>query len=185
MSDKILIVSGPSGVGKDTVVDAFCEKYSKFEKCISCTSRKPRRGEIDGQDYYFVSDDFFDDSSLFLEKASVHGHMYGTLRSEIERIIKCGNIPLLVIDAVGAQNLRNNGISNCSLFIKPPSLEQLSSQLKNRGTESEEDVSLRLTNAIAELEKADDYDFQVVNDDVDICVNQIADIVDKAFDLKK
>ena len=179
MSKPFFIVSGPSGVGKDTVVQRFLEENANVEMCISATTREPRPGEVDGVDYFFMDKKEFVnkiDEDAFLEHQSVHGNFYGTLKSEIERIQESGKIPLMILDTKGAKELKNNGVDVRSIFIEPPSDIELLQRLNGRGTEDLNSLALRFRNAKKEMEDAKDYDFRIVNDSIDSCVDRLSAI---------
>ncbi len=174
-----LVLSGPSGAGKTTVCRRLLEVRPGLRFSVSCTTRPPRPGEVHGKDYYFIEADDFRRriaAGEFLEYAEVHGHLYGTLRQEVERPLRQGCEVLLDIDVQGARKVRT-GLAAAPLpgcvrfvFVGPPSFAVLESRLRGRGTDREEDIRRRLQNARRELEHWRDYQYVVVNDRVERCV---------------
>lgn len=180
---KLVIFSAPSGSGKTTIVKELLKRFSRFEFSISATSRAPRGNEQHGVDYYFLSHDEFRERverNEFVEWEEVYaGTCYGTLRSEIERIWAKGNVILFDVDVMGGINLKRKfGDEACSIFIMPPSVEELERRLRGRGTDSEEVIQKRIAKAEFELSKSVEFDHTVVNDQLDVAVNETADIVD-------
>jgi guanylate kinase len=182
-----LIISGPSGTGKSTVCDLVRERYPGLQFSISCTTRSPRGGEVDGKEYHFLSKDEFAAKvadNQFIEHATVHGNSYGTLRSEIFDRVNKGEDVLLDIDVQGAMQI-NEYIKNdpvlakCikSLFIAPPSFAVLENRLRSRATDSPEAISVRLKNAKDELEKQDEYDFVIINNELDKAVDDMENLI--------
>lgn len=164
----LFILSGPSGVGKGEMRKLAVSKLDRVKFSISCTTREPRDNEIDGVHYHFITPDDFQkklSEGKFLEHATVHGHMYGTLRSDVERELDAGNDVILEIDVQGALQVRK--IMDCvTVFVLPPSREELAERLRRRGTESDEKVLTRLKNAEDEMRLAGEYDHIIVNDDL-------------------
>ncbi len=182
-SAGILVLSGPSGSGKTTIVRRL-EQVSPVPLCkaISATTRPARNNEVDGQDYYFVSDDEFQrrrEAGEFLECAEVHGsgYWYGTLRSELDRARQNNAWAFLEIDVEGALNVMREYPDAVTVFLKTPSEEEYETRLRSRGTESEEVIQRRLATCRSELKMAHHYRHQVVNDDLDRAVNEIASIL--------
>ena len=184
MSDtasKLFVVSGPSGAGKGTLVARVREELPNLGLTVSATTREPREGEVDGTSYYFLTPDEFQrrvDADEFVEWAHVHGHCYGTLKGEVERNLLQGSSLILEIDVQGALQVRERMPEAVLIFIKPPSLEVLAERLRNRGTETEDAIALRLSNARRELALQDRYDEIVVNDDLDEAVDQLIGIIE-------
>ncbi len=167
---RLFVVSGPSGVGKGTLVALLREKRPSLGLTVSATTREPRAGEVDGQSYYFLTEDEFSakvEAGEFLEWAVVHGHRYGTLKSEVERNLAQGQSLVLEIDVQGGLNVRNVFPDVVLVFIAPPSTEELVKRLKGRGTEDDETIAVRLHTAVHEMELMDAYDATIVNDDLD------------------
>ena len=182
----ILVVSGPSGAGKSTI----CKKVIKnnnLKFSISCTTRKPRKGEVDGEDYYFISEDKFKDrinNNEFIEYANVHGNYYGTLRNEVIQEVVSGNSVLLDIDVQGALRIKKTAaqdslLKKCAeyIFIAPPNFCELEKRLRGRGTETEEAIQKRLNNARQELIYCLKYEYLVVNEDLERAVDDMNSIL--------
>ncbi len=175
-SARLFVVSGPSGAGKGTLVARVRDLRPDLALTVSATTRRPRPGEADGTSYHFLTDEQFDehvDAGDFLEWAHVHGHRYGTLRSEVDRSIAANRSVILEIDVQGALNVRKAFPEAVLVFIEPPSLEALESRLRGRGTEDEQSIRLRLDNARHEMELAGRYDVRIVNDDLDVATSQL------------
>lgn len=186
--DALFVVSGPSGVGKDTVGKRILRDRDDIELCVSATTRAPRPGEVDGVDYHFLTHEQFAEmvgEGKFLEYQEVHGNYYGTPTSEIERIRSRGHAPLLIIDTAGGLELSRGNADVVSIFIDPPSLEVLEERLRGRATESDAQVALRLSNARKEMRDSAAYDYRVVNDDVSMCAERIGDIMDTELSSEK
>ena len=178
---RTFVVSGPSGVGKGTLVALLRERHSGLGLTVSATTREPRPGEVDGTSYYFMSDEEFDkrvQQGEFLEWAWVHGHRYGTLRSEVERVTGQGSSVVLEIDVQGGLNVRKAVPDAVLVFIEPPSAEELERRLRGRGTEDEESIERRLAGARAEMGQADRYDVRIVNDDLDRACLELQDVIE-------
>ena len=178
----LFVLSGPSGAGKGTLRARLFEMIRGLHYSISCTTREPREGEVDGVDYRFISDAQFDRHIAqgdFLEYAHVHGHRYGTLLSDVLAVLNRGEDLFLEIDVQGALQVKEKLPQAVMLFVVPPSLEVLERRLRSRNTETEEELQLRLHNAIAEMEKRDRYEFVVVNDNADDAARQLCDFVQK------
>ena len=180
---RVFLLSGPSGVGKTTIVRRLLEQSPvPLIKAVSATTRPPRVGEVDGKAYYFLSPEEFDrrrENNEFLECAEVHhsGYWYGTLRSELERARIAGAWSFLEIDVEGALAVMEEYPDAVSVFLVVPSVDDYERRLRARGTESEEVIRRRLKTAEEELKYADRYDYQVVNDDLDRAVEEISHIL--------
>lgn len=177
---KLFVISGPSGAGKGTLVSRIREQHPALGLTVSATTREPRPGEVDGESYYFLSDDEFArrvDADEFVEWAEVHGHRYGTLVSEVTSNLDAGRSLILEIDVQGAFQVKKRFPDAILIFIMPPSLEILAERLSARGTETEESLSLRLANAKAEIELAPRYDDVVVNDDLDDATAELLQVI--------
>lgn len=176
---RIFIVSSPSGTGKTTLVEMLCREFSNCVRSISCTTRKPRSGEKEGIDYFFLSKEEFlerDAKGDFLESAKVFEDYYGTLKESVTAVTEKGRHIFLVIDTQGAEKLRGK-VDACFIFILPPNEETLTERLKKRATESDEARDLRLSWAKKELAEAKYYDYQIVNDDLQKAYETFKEIV--------
>lgn len=166
---KVLIFSAPSGAGKTTLVRHLLDQFPNLEFSISATSRQPRGAEIDGRDYYFLSAEDFEqrvERGEFIEWEEVYtGTYYGTLRSEIERIWDKGNVAVFDVDVVGGVNIKRLfGDSALSVFVMPPSVEELRVRLLNRSTDSLAEIDKRVAKAASEIEYATKFDRVIIND---------------------
>ena len=185
----LLVLSGPSGTGKTTLVNQLLEHSPiPLRKTVSATTRAPRAGERHGEDYWFLDAREFArrrQAGEFLECAEVHGsgNWYGTLRSEIEDAGREGRWALLEIDVQGAMSVIHEFPGALTIFLKTPSAEEYERRLRSRGTESEEVIRRRLQTAERELQGADQYRFQVVNDSLDRAVAEISEILRVTADL--
>lgn len=178
---KLFVVSGPSGVGKGTLVSLVREQRPDLGLTVSATTRQPRPGEVDGVSYYFLTNDDFDrrvEAGEFLEWANVHGNRYGTLASEVDRNLSAGKSVILEIDVQGALNVRKVFPDAVLVFIEPPSMEVLEQRLRGRETESEESLRLRLADAAGELELAPRYDERIVNDDLERATSELLQVLE-------
>ena len=179
---KLVIFSAPSGSGKTTIVRELLQRFPQFEFSISATSRQPRGKEQHGIDYYFLSTDEFRqrvERDEFVEWEEVYaGTCYGTLKSEVERIWAKGNVIVFDVDVMGGINLKRLfGDDACSIFIMPPSIEELERRLRGRGTDSEEVIQKRIGKAEFELSKSPEFGYTVVNDVLADAVNEATDII--------
>lgn len=167
-----LIISAPSGAGKSTIVRHLLRRFPRLAFSVSACSRPRRGNEVEGRDYYFLSEEEFRNriaNDEFVEWEEVYpGHLYGTLKSELERIRKEGRIPVFDVDVVGGLNLKKYfGDQALAIFIQPPSLEVMEQRLRLRGTDSEESLQKRLAKAEKEMTFASQFDCIVVNDDLE------------------
>ncbi|MHB9038259.1 MAG: guanylate kinase [Armatimonadota bacterium] len=163
----LIVLSGPSGVGKDAVLVELEKSYPNFRRCVTVTTRAPRNGEVDGVDYTFISVDEFRaraERGDFLEYAHVHGNMYGTPRGWVEDRLKEGVDVVLKIDVQGGLAVKKQMPAAVMIFLAPPSLEELEARLRGRSTDSEDDITKRLLNARRELEQISHYEYLVEND---------------------
>lgn len=176
-----LILSSPSGGGKTTIARMLLDRRDDLGYSISCTTRAPRNGEVDGRDYHFLSRDDFTarrDRSEFAESAEVHGNLYGTLRSEVDRVFSTGRHVVMDIDIQGARQFVAAYPESVLVFLLPPSAEILLGRLTGRNTESPDAVLRRLTGARDELAAVGSYQYVVVNDDLGRAFVQVASIID-------
>ncbi|MBQ9138381.1 MAG: guanylate kinase [Alistipes sp.] len=182
--EKVIIFSAPSGSGKTTIVHRLLEVYDNFEFSISATSRAPRGKEVDGVDYYFLTEEEFlrrVELGNFVEWEAVYaGTFYGTLHSEVRRIWSKGNIIVFDVDVVGGINLKKIfGDKARSIFIMPPSVEELERRLIGRATDAPEVIAKRVAKAATEIERAPEFDAIVVNDDLEVAIAQTREIIDR------
>lgn len=180
--DKVIIFSAPSGSGKTTLVKYCLEKFSNLEFSISATTRQPRGAEQDGKDYHFLSLEKFKQlisEEAFVEYEEVYtDKFYGTLKSEVERIWKLGNTVIFDVDVVGGVNLKNIfGEKALSIFIAPPSIEELKNRLISRGTDDEATIKIRVDKAEEELSYQDKFDKIIINDDLSVAQKQVEQVI--------
>lgn len=176
-----VILSSPSGGGKTTIAHELLRRRSDVGYSVSCTTRAPRPYEVDGTDYYFLErEDFLfrRDQGEFAEWAEVHGNLYGTLKSEIGRVLGLGHHVILDIDVQGARQIQTVFPSAVTIFILPPSGQVLLERLQNRKTESPQQLVARLNSALQELRAVEAYEYVVVNDDLDRAVQRVNAIID-------
>ena len=176
---KMVVISGPSGAGKSTVCRKILED-PRVQFSVSATTRPMRAGEVDGRDYHFLDADAFRAkvaAGEFIEYASVHGNMYGTLRGPMQAALDEGRHVLLEIDVQGALQIKDQGIEGLHVFIAPPSFEELRRRLVGRATEAPEVVERRLAKAEDEYRERVKYDHVVVNDDLDTCVAEVRALI--------
>lgn len=181
MRNVLFVISGPSGVGKGTLVDLLVARNGYLAESVSCTTRAPREGERDGVEYYFISEREFDSriaENDFLEYDEHFGNKYGTPRSFVERQLKTKSV-ILEIDVVGGLNAKRIKPDTVLIMVVPPSLEALAERLKGRGSESDEEMKSRLQRVKYELGQKDLYDHVVVNDDLERAYEEIKSIIDR------
>jgi guanylate kinase len=176
-----IILSSPSGGGKTTIARELLQKRTDLGYSVSCTTRAPRVGEIEGRDYYFLSGPEFErrrERGEFAESARVHDNIYGTMRSEIEGVLGAGKHVVMDIDVQGAQQFVRAFPQSVTIFVLPPSAEILLERLRQRQTESREQLARRLQSALQELQAVDLYQYVVVNDDLPKAVARVSSIID-------
>lgn len=176
----LLIISGPSGTGKGTLVKMLMDSDPSFRFSCSVTTRGPRPGEVDGYHYHFVSVEEYNrlvEEGAFLEHATVHGNHYGTLRKPVEEMMEQGLNVLLDIDPQGAISVMENASEYVSVFILPPSFEDLRVRLHTRNTDDPVEIERRLNNARGEVKKVDRYQYALINDDLQLAFAQLQHIV--------
>ncbi|MGB3099803.1 MAG: guanylate kinase, partial [Solirubrobacterales bacterium] len=182
---RVFVITGPSGVGKGTLIRELRSRVPELELSISATTRPPRPGEEDGSDYHFLSREQFDSGVAagdFLEWATYSGNRYGTLRSEVERRTEGGAPVVLEIEVQGARQVRETMPEAVRIFIEPPTADELRKRLEGRGTDDPETIERRLEEARKELRAKDEFGHRVTNDDIDRAANELAGIVRSALD---
>ena len=176
----LFIISAPAGTGKTTLVRLLTQSFSSVVESVSCTTRSPRPGEENGKDYFFLTQEAFEEkkqSGEFLESAEVFGHLYGTSREFVEEQRKQGKHVILVIDTQGAASLQAQKIAGTYIFIAPPDFEVLKERLLGRKTESEEGLEVRLSWAHQEMQCATSYDYLIVNSELKIAYEVLKSVL--------
>ncbi len=178
---KVFVITGPSGVGKGTLIEQLLERVPELELSISATTREPRPGETDGRDYFFLTPEEFRrrlEAGDFLEHASYSGNYYGTLRQEVEERLAQGHSVVLEIEVQGARQVRDSlGDDAVLIFIAPPDEDVLRERLEGRGTDSPEAIEQRLRTAEVELAARSEFPLEVVNDEVQKAASQLEKLV--------
>ncbi len=180
MNKKLFVVSGSSGVGKGTVLKGFLQKNPDFMLSISCTTRSPREGEIDGVNYFFMTKEDFKqciENNKFLEWAEFAGNFYGTKKKFINKCLEEGKNIILEIDTKGALQVKKQMPEAVLIFICPPSLEALEKRLRGRHTEDEATIQKRMQEVKEELHRAENFDYKIVNDDLDRTISEFENII--------
>jgi guanylate kinase len=173
---RLFLITGPSGVGKGTLVTALLQRHPQIWLSISATTRAPRTGEVEGQHYFFLDRADFDakvEAAGLLEWAEFAGNCYGTPRQPVEQQLASGRPVLLEIELEGARQVRQSFPSGFQIFIQPPSFEELERRIRGRGTDSEEAIQRRLERARVELEAASEFDAVLVNADLDLALSEL------------
>ena len=180
-SSKLIIFAAPSGAGKSSLIKKIIEiSEEKLELSVSATTRVPRKGEIHGKDYFFISDNEFNelkDKDAFIECANVHGNQYGTLKSFVHEKLEEGISVILDIDVQGFAQIRETIEDMVSIFIIPPSLDELKNRLTLRGLDTNDAIEKRLLNALEELKHAESFDYIILNDNFDNAIDQLSSII--------
>jgi guanylate kinase len=177
---KVFVITGPSGVGKGTLISTLLERVPDLELSTSATTREPRKGEMNGRDYHFLTPEEFDQrikAEDFLEFATYSGHRYGTLRSEVRRRLDEGHSVVLEIEVQGARQVRAAMRESVQVFIAPPDPASLRRRLESRGTDSLEAIDARLEVAEQELAAQGEFAYTVINDDLDRAAGELEGIV--------
>ncbi|MCS7204494.1 MAG: guanylate kinase [Leptospiraceae bacterium] len=190
MKKEILIISSVSGGGKTTIIREILKRHpERFHLAITATTRKPRHKEIHGKDYYFISEEEFQNyikEEKFIEFAKVHQNYYGVPIFELENAKKQNRVLILNIDYQGMRTVKKKFSSKTlSIFLMPPSEEVWLKRLRSRNTESEEEIQIRIQEGKKEIEAAKEYDYIVINDDLEICLQEIQSILKKEFILNE
>lgn len=182
---NLFVVSGPSGAGKGTLLSRVIKRIPDAWVSVSATTRKPRPGEVDGIHYYFLDVDHFKrlvSENGFLEWAKVHDNYYGTLKENVLKHMAAGEQVILEIDVQGAFQIRKEIPEAHLVFIEPPSLEELESRLRGRGTETDDVISSRMETAKVELARKKEYDIQVINDDLNRATAELVSVINSYAD---
>jgi guanylate kinase len=181
---KLFVFTGPSGSGKTTLAQSVLKEYDFFQRVVTCTTRAPREGEVNGKDYHFVSKEKFLDfiaQGALLEYATVYDNYYGSLKAEVEKVIESGKSVLLVVDVQGALTIKQKFPSAVNIFIKTPSLSILKKRLIMRGTDSMAVIDKRMQTAKEELKLENKFDYVVVNADLQKAIDEVKLIVKKSL----
>ena len=176
----LIVISGPSGAGKGTICKSFMEKNKDVVLSVSATTRSPRKGEVDGVNYHFMTKEQFKDkieANDFLEYAEVYDNFYGTPKSNVEALLESGKDVILEIDIQGALKVKENTEDGVFVFILPPSMEELKQRIIKRGSETEESLMKRFKSAYKEINFVSKYNYAVVNDEVETAVEKLESII--------
>tara|TARA_B100000212_G_scaffold300819_1_gene246334 strand:- start:66 stop:620 length:555 start_codon:yes stop_codon:yes gene_type:complete len=178
--NQLIILTGPSGVGKGTIIEKIIKKDKRFWLSISATTRKPREGEVEGENYYFLSKSQFEemiDKELLIEWAKFADNYYGTLLKPVIEKINKGFKVILEIEVEGAEQIRKKFPEALSIFLMPPSKNELEKRIRNRGTENEDSIIKRLDRASFEIDSAKEFDYVFTNLDVDETAKKILEVI--------
>lgn len=176
----LIVISGPSGAGKGTICKSFLERNPEVAISVSATTRSPRKGEVEGVNYYFMSKEQFKDKIAendFLEYAEVYDNFYGTPKSNVEELLESGRDVILEIDIQGALKVKENTEEGVFIFILPPSMEELKARIIKRGSETPESLMKRFKSAYKEINFISRYNYAVVNDEVETAVEKLEAII--------
>ena len=176
----LIVISGPSGAGKGTICKSFMERNKDVVLSVSATTRSPRKGEVDGVNYHFMTKEQFKDkieANDFLEYAEVYDNFYGTPKSNVEELLESGKDVILEIDIQGALKVKENTEDGVFVFILPPSMEELKQRIIKRGSETEESLMKRFKSAYKEINFVSKYNYAVVNDEVETAVGKLESII--------
>ncbi|BAZ44851.1 guanylate kinase [Chondrocystis sp. NIES-4102] len=179
-SGKLIVITGPSGVGKGTIVSSLLQRHPQLQVSISATTRTPRTGEVEGVHYYFLSREDFETAisqEELLEWAEYAGNYYGTPKSQVVAQLESGNHIILEIELAGARAIANIFPSALRIFILPPSIEELEERIRTRGKNSEDSIAKRLEIASLEIAAKDEFDVQIVNDDLEKAIAQLEEVI--------
>jgi guanylate kinase len=177
---KLFVIAAPSGAGKSSLIQSILTNFENIELSISATTRSPRKGEEDGKHYFFVTENEFNslkEEEAFIEYAIVHNYQYGTLHKYIDERLNKGINVICDIDVQGFKLIQKTGIDHISIFIIPPSIEELEKRLLARGLDSENVIDTRLENAKEELRCAEEFDYRVLNDNFKQAYEEVANII--------
>ncbi|WP_081972876.1 guanylate kinase [Leptolyngbya sp. KIOST-1] len=177
---RLIVFTGPSGVGKGTLLRSLRQRYPMLRLSVSATTRAPRPGEVDGQDYFFVSREAFQEmvaQGELLEWAEFAGNLYGTPKREVLKQIEAGHWVILEIELEGARQVRETFPNALQLFVLPPSLEELENRIRLRGKDADDAIARRLQRARVEIDAASEFDRQIVNDDLEVALEQLENAI--------
>ena len=178
----IVVLSAPSGSGKTTIVRELLKQVDGMARSVSCTTRSPRAGEVDGEDYIFVTEEDFvrmRDNGDFLEWEENFGNYYGTLREQVENLLDKGLDIIMSIDVKGARTAKKEYPESVSVFVMPPSMRELEARLRQRRTDADRQVEIRLRESKQEVAASDEYDFLVVNNKLDEAVEELKQVIER------